>query len=448
MPVVKIKNSLHLYGRVTHLWAIARHLRGLHAPPRGGSEHLRAAMEWLCRAQDVTGCGGVSGCYSFSNKGGWMDPYPETTGYIIPTFIDYAAFSGEEEYIERAVSMGEWEMSIQLPGGGVNEGMGVGDVPSVFVSGQVILGWAALYLRTKREDFLAAAVRAADWLVSVQDEDGKWSRYTYNRIPHTYYTRVAWALLEIFRLTHEEKYRRAAIANIQWALRNANEVGWFSRAGFTQDETPLTHTIAYTLRGLLESAPALPDELKEKAHRVVGTAAGHILLRFELGKRDPRAMPPLLPATLDERWRSKDRFSCLTGDAQVSIIWLKLYRDGVGGIGGSAGGGAPGIADGGARGRVGGDAGADARGDAGTGTGGNYRGDARFLNGALKMLDLVMATQILDSPNPGIRGGIAGSYPIWGRYIRYGYPNWAAKFFADALMLLENVMAKLEADEC
>jgi hypothetical protein len=436
MPVAKITNSFHLYGNTTHLRALARNLRGLHTPPRAGSEHLEAVMEWLCRAQDVTGCGGVSGCYSFSYKGGWMDPYPETTGYIIPTFLDYAAFSGKEEYVDRAVKMGEWEMSIQLPCGGVNEGMGVKDVPSVFVSGQVILGWVALYLRTRREDFLAAAVRATDWLMSVQDEDGKWSRYTYNRIPHTYYTRVAWALLEIFRLTEEEKYRRAAIANVRWALGQANEVGWFAQTGFTPEDTPLTHTIAYTLRGLLESAPALPVELKDEVHRVVGTAAEQILLRFELAKRDPRAMPPLLPGTLDERWRSKDRFSCLTGDAQISIIWLKLYRDGGGDVRGGAGGGIGGDA----RRALGGDARWNAHGDA--------RGDARFLNGALKMLDLVMATQILDSPNPGIRGGIAGSYPLWGRYIRYGYPNWAAKFFADALMLLESVMAKLEAGEC
>jgi hypothetical protein len=32
-------------------------------------------------------------------------------------------------------------------------------------------------------------------------------------------------------------------------------------------------------------------------------------------------------------------------------------------------------------------------------------------------------------------GAIAGSAPIWGRYSLFEYPNWAAKFFADALML-------------
>ena len=29
----------------------------------------------------------------------------------------------------------------------------------------------------------------------------------------------------------------------------------------------------------------------------------------------------------------------------------------------------------------------------------------------------------------------AGSLPIWGGYSRFEFPNWAAKFFADALMM-------------
>ena len=33
---------------------------------------------------------------------------------------------------------------------------------------------------------------------------------------------------------------------------------------------------------------------------------------------------------------------------------------------------------------------------------------------------------------------------MWGGYERFGYPNWAAKFLADALMLQERVMEPLE----
>jgi len=37
--------------------------------------------------------------------------------------------------------------------------------------------------------------------------------------------------------------------------------------------------------------------------------------------------------------------------------------------------------------------------------------------------------------DPSIVGGIKGSHPIYGEYGKDQYLNWAAKFFADALML-------------
>jgi hypothetical protein len=50
-------------------------------------------------------------------------------------------------------------------------------------------------------------------------------------------------------------------------------------------------------------------------------------------------------------------------------------------------------------------------------------------------LAYLKTTQRIDHPDPAVRGGIAGSSPIWGDYSRFEYPNWAAKFFADALMM-------------
>jgi hypothetical protein len=34
-----------------------------------------------------------------------------------------------------------------------------------------------------------------------------------------------------------------------------------------------------------------------------------------------------------------------------------------------------------------------------------------------------------------VRGALPGSYPIWGKYEPFAFPNWATKFFADALMM-------------
>ena len=73
-----------------------------------------------------------------------------------------------------------------------------------------------------------------------------------------------------------------------------------------------------------------------------------------------------------------------------------------------------------------------------------HHDDGRFLNAALKIMDQLKMTQSLTSRNPGIKGALAGSYPIWGGYFSYRYPNWATKFYADALMLQEKLMFELE----
>ena len=86
--------------------------------PRRG---LQAAAEWLACAQDATGSGGVSAHYDAA-KNKWVGAYPETTGYIIPTFFRYADCSGNDEYRERAVRMAAWESDIQLADGGVRAG--------------------------------------------------------------------------------------------------------------------------------------------------------------------------------------------------------------------------------------------------------------------------------------------------------------------------------------
>jgi hypothetical protein len=57
----------------------------------------------------------------------------------------------------------------------------------------------------------------------------------------------------------------------------------------------------------------------------------------------------------------------------------------------------------------------------------------RFANAAFKAIDEVKRAQSLDSRSEGIRGGVPGSAPIGGAYIPSAFPNWAAKFFIDAL---------------
>src|SRR5437868_6164422 len=73
--------------------------------------HVRAAADWLGRSQDAAGCGG-SAAY-WAPLVGWADPYPETTGYIVPTLWRCADVFGEAAYGERARHMADWLVSIQ-----------------------------------------------------------------------------------------------------------------------------------------------------------------------------------------------------------------------------------------------------------------------------------------------------------------------------------------------
>ena len=124
-------------------------------------DHLVAAAEWLARAQDVTADGGVSGRYSLRN--GWSSSYPETTGYIIPTFLALAGHV-DTNFYERAGRCASFLRSIQLadgafPGGELHENR---TRPSVFNTAQILHGLVAWHSATGDIDTAESASRAAN----------------------------------------------------------------------------------------------------------------------------------------------------------------------------------------------------------------------------------------------------------------------------------------------
>ena len=356
--------------------------------------HLQETINWLSRSQDVTGGKGCAGIYSFEK--GWHPPYPETTGYIISTFLDYAKLTNKEEYVNRARTLGDWETDIQFSSGAIRGGVGINSYPIVFNTGQVILGWTSLYEFTKDEKYLHATTKASDWLLEIQDDDGKWSRHTYNNIPHAYNIRVAWSLLKTFAITDNPKLLKAAEKNIRWVLAQSNKNGWIHHMGFTTDKNPLTHTIAYTLRGLLECSFYVETNLRNDILNLVINASNAILSTYSDVKLNRKTH--FLPGTFDSNWNPTSNYSCLTGNAQMAIIWMMLYR---------------------------------------------LTGKIIYRNTAFEMIDQLKATQNLTTNNKGIRGGIAGSFPIWGGYVPFAYPNWAAKFFADSIILKTKTLLSL-----
>ena len=360
--------------------------------PQENGVHLAAAMSWLCRAQDTTKRGGVrddgvSQTFLVRSRI-WAPSYPETTGYIIPTFYDYWRRTDDDEFRRRAVRMADWECVVQHPDGGVLAGaLGDSDQPTIFNTGQVLFGWVRAFQEEGTEAYREAAARAASWLCAVQDDDGCWRRFASPMTRATvnlYNTRSAWGLAQAHAITGEKRFLEAAIRNIDWALTQQQENGWFPHNCLTDDAQPFTHTIAYALRGILE----------------VGAATGGASY-IDAARRTADALEAAVPADgrlpgrFDGAWRPTVRWCCLTGLAQVGLALGRLYQ---------------------------------------------ITGEERYASALRRGNRFLKTTQKLGG-DADERGGIKGSHPINGGYHTWQYPNWAAKFFADALMLEDGLDA-------
>ncbi len=339
-------------------------------------EALQKAMKWLCYAQDRGGGGGVSEGYDL--RKGWLPPFPETTGYIVPTFLDYYHFTGDSMYKNRAVEMLEWLLSVQRDNGAISGIIEGAKSPLVFDTGQVLLGFVRGYKETNEERYLAAAEKAGDWLVSIQNPDGKWDRNVYQNIVHSYNVRVAWALLELNEILPKKKYFNAANRNVVWTLTQQQDNGWFNYNKFEKNTPVYTHALGYVTRGILEAGILLNNPNFISAAQ----KTADILLSLQ---RENGA----LPGSFDSKWNPTTRSVCLTGSAQVGIVWLRFYQ---------------------------------------------ITSASKYFNAAKLGNSFLIKTQER-IPFPSLRGAVKGSHPIYGNYLTFVYPNWAAKFFVDALLL-------------
>jgi hypothetical protein len=368
---------------------------GHEALPEHGP-HLHEAVEWLLRAQDANADGGFSRAYGLTwspyfGTRGWQPSYPETTGYIIPTFYHLARELNRPELALRADRAALWEIDIQLPSGAVRGGvMGQELSPAIFNTGQVLFGWLAALRETGASVFATAADRAARFLVDAQDADGIWRRENSAFAdPRTtlYNARTAWALAAAGRRLEVPAYLEAAAKNLSAVASMPEANGWIPHCCLSDERRPLLHTIAYAVQGLLEGGRLLEDD------RMIGKARQSAHAIAERVTKDGR-----LPGRLASDWTGAANWSCLTGEAQMVSVWVRLHE---------------------------------------------ITGETEWLEPVVPVISFLKTTQNRSSSDGGLRGGIKGSYPLDGEYGRYEVLNWATKFFIDALARHDRVQAGL-----
>jgi hypothetical protein len=101
-----------------------------------------------------------------------------------------------------------------------------------------------------------------------------------------------------------------------------------------------------------------------------------------------------LPGRFAATWEPMVFSSCLTGNAQLAVVCYRLHEK---------------------------------------------TGNPKYRFAAERLVNYLKALQIIDANFPQISGAIPGSFPIMGGYMTAGYPNWATKYFLDALLLQDRL---------
>ncbi|MDB4891953.1 MAG: hypothetical protein JWL61_3808 [Gemmatimonadetes bacterium] len=373
--------------RISGMWARRRErvqLGPLYAPQANdldATRHLNEAMAWLERAQDAGTDRGVAYGVHFGDD--FDVSYPETTGYICQTFVDRYRLTGDKALLTRAIEMADWEISIQMASGAVMGGkFNTNPTPAVFNTGMVLLGWAALIVETGEPRFEVAARRASDWLVSVQESDGRWFEGNSNfALPDStlYNVKAAWGLCEVGVALNDTRYIAAAVKNAEYCVSRQRPNGWLPDCCLSDPKAPLLHTLAYSMQGLFNIGKlAKRDDLIESA-QLLADAELRIM-------RDDG----FLPGRQREDFSAPVEWCCLTGSAQTSIVWGEFYL---------------------------------------------VTKDEKYRSAVRTVNKYLMAHHDIRNPDLRLRGGLAGSWPVWGDYGRLRILNWATKFLVDALAM-------------
>lgn len=365
----------------------ARDRLGLPDHDPGAPAVIAAGLDWLRQAQDnsLTRDGGAA--RHFSLVDGWARSYPETSGYIVPTLIREARIGADPDLEDRARRMLDWLVSIQFPDGGFQGGTIGAEprVPVTFNTGQILLGLAAGAAELDRSRYIGPMQRAATWLAQSLDGDGCWRRHPTpfaTKGEKAYETHVSWGLFEADRVAPGEGFGEAGLRQVRWAIGCQRPNGWFEKCCLSDPQRPLTHTLGYVLRGIVEAYRFAPSaELLAAATR---TADGLLSALAPDGR---------LPGRLDGNWQPAAPWVCLTGTVQIAHSWLLLSE---------------------------------------------ITGNAAYRDAACLANRFVRRTIIIEGPAER-RGAVKGSFPVDGGYGRYEYLNWACKFMIDANRLeLEN----------
>lgn len=249
-------------------------------PEQDHRTHLRASVEWLCRAQDSARPAGLSEGWSFA--AGWLPATPAATAALVETLLPAADYLVWPELKGRARAL----CAVLLA------------QPDAASAGR-ILGLVAAYAQLGETEALERAAASGRLLLDTPLESP------------AAYAHAAWALAVLGQVANERIFSDGARTCMARVVEAATPCGWFP-----DPHVPVSTTqSAAALRGLIEAAHGLDD-----ANGLRLAMQGARALRDQL---EPNGR---LAGAHDDGWMPASGHACIAGLARLACVWLRLAQ--------------------------------------------------------------------------------------------------------------------------
>lgn len=213
-------------------------------------------------------------------------PYPEVSGYYIPTLLDWG-------YKDLAKQYAKWLVSIQHENGAWYDWLDKD--PYAFDTGQILKGLIAIYpiMPEVKENI----IKGCDWIISLIEEDGRlqspsldfWQSLNIPELIHLY---CLTPLIEASRLFNKPEYNEQAKKVLNYYKKTAMDK--------ILDFHTLSHFYGYIMEALVDLGEI--DIAKAGMEQIA-----------KLQRKNG-----MIPAYKNVKW------TCSTGLFQFALVWYKL----------------------------------------------------------------------------------------------------------------------------
>ena len=345
----------------------------------------KAVLGWIKRGQDFWDCGGVPASYN-ARKRGYDWPYPETTGYSIPTLIELGSLPRFRHAEPIARKAADWLVAKQHSAGWIRCNIEPPETAFhdeeqivLFDCGAILQGFSALALHSV--GYSEAAMRLSRFLTAEQRENGTWDRFLAFEHFGSHNALVAYALINAGHTLNEPQFSEAGhrcLLALRGRLRPNGYIAGCEFPGVRRGVAFL-HPFVYTIEGYLKAAALAPEYGYLEAVRPALDALQH---GIETTGQIPGAfVQPDMSTTFS--------FTALTAIAQLADVGFRADQ---------------------------------------------LMGETRYTQMSRQLMRFLR--QVLNGTLNDVpwQGGLPSAYPIDGEYLPFCVNNWGAKYFLDASM--------------